>query len=135
MLPVRVEGFDWEGGNREKCQQHGVSIAEIEGIFRNAPRVAPDLKHSAAEDRVIAVGRTNTGRAVFVAFTIRTKKGRRLIRLMSSILSTGSCWVAFYRSKTPMCGTREGMNVLRQFRMTLEADTANLVLRRLPSRS
>lgn len=80
MMPLRVEGFDWDRGNREKCQQHGVSIVEIEGIFRNAPRVAPDLKHSASEDRLIAVGRTNTARAVFVAFTIRMKKGRRLIR-------------------------------------------------------
>jgi uncharacterized DUF497 family protein len=59
--------------------KHGVSIAEIEALFMNALRIAPDPKHSDDEDRVIAVGRTNEGRPVFVAFTIRTKN-RRLIR-------------------------------------------------------
>ena len=62
-----------------KCQKHGVSIAEIEALFRNAPRVAPDPKHSEDEDRMIAVGRTTTGRPVFVAFTLRARN-RRLIR-------------------------------------------------------
>jgi len=74
-----VQGFDWDDGNRAKCQKHGVSIAEIEALFMNAPRIAPDPKHSDDEDRMIAVGRTNAGRPVFVAFTIRTKN-RRLIR-------------------------------------------------------
>jgi uncharacterized protein len=79
MMNSRVQGFDWDDGNREKCQKHGVSIAEIEALFMNAPRIAPDPKHSDDEDRMIAVGRTNAGRPVFVAFTIRTKN-RRLIR-------------------------------------------------------
>jgi uncharacterized protein len=42
--------------------------------------IAPDPKHSADEDRLIAVGKTGTGRPLFVAFTMRTKEGRRLIR-------------------------------------------------------
>jgi len=74
-----VQGFDWDDGNRAKCQKHDVSIAEIEALFMNAPRIAPDPKHSDDEDRMIAVGRTSAGRPVFVAFTIRTKN-RRLIR-------------------------------------------------------
>jgi len=80
MFEILVEGFDWDGANRDKCQQHGVSIAEIEGLFTRTPRIAPDPKHSAEEERLLAVGRTSKGRAVFVAFTLRTKKGRRLIR-------------------------------------------------------
>src|SRR5271157_279992 len=80
MMNLRVTGFDWDGGNRAKVQKHGVSIAEIEALFRNAPSVAPDPKHSEDEDRMIAVGRTTTGRPVFVAFTLRTKNRRRLIR-------------------------------------------------------
>jgi uncharacterized DUF497 family protein len=80
MMNVDAEGFEWDAANREKCQKHGVSIAEIEGLLLSNPRIAPDLKHSADEDRLIAVGRTSKGRAVFVAFTIRTKQGRRLIR-------------------------------------------------------
>jgi uncharacterized DUF497 family protein len=78
-VDLQVDGFDWEDGNRSKCQQH-VSIAEIEALFVHAPRVAPDPKHSADEDRLLAVGRTGTGKPLFVAFTMRTKEGRRLIR-------------------------------------------------------
>jgi uncharacterized protein len=76
--------MDWDAGNREKCQKHGVSIAEIEEIFSNNPRVAPDLKHSDDEDRRIAVGRTNEGRPVFVAFTIRIRGKHRFIRPVSA---------------------------------------------------
>ena len=76
---MRVQGFDWDGGNRAKCQKHGVSVAEIEALFMNAPRIAPDPKHSDDEDRLIAVGRTSAGLPMFVAFTIRTKNNRRLI--------------------------------------------------------
>jgi uncharacterized DUF497 family protein len=79
MMNPLVQGFDRDDGNRAKCQKHGVSIAEIEALFMNAPRIAPDPKHSDDEDRMIAVGRTSAGRPVFVAFTIRTKN-RRLIR-------------------------------------------------------
>jgi hypothetical protein len=79
-MNLRVGGFDWDGGNRAKCQKHGVSFLEIEDLFAHSPRVAPDPRHSVDEDRLIAVGRTSTGRPVFVAFTIRTKNKRRLIR-------------------------------------------------------
>jgi uncharacterized protein len=74
-------GFDWDEGNREKCRKHGVSIDEIEALLSGEPRVAPDLKHSAREDRFIAVGRNAAGRPLFVAFTFRTRGGRRLVRL------------------------------------------------------
>ena len=80
MVDLRVAGFDWDDGNRAKCQKHGVSITQIETLFAHSPRIAPDPKHSADEDRLIAVGRTSTGRPVFVAFTIRKKNERRLIR-------------------------------------------------------
>jgi uncharacterized protein len=72
--------LDWDGGDRSKCQKHGVSIAKIEALFVSGPRVAPDPKHSGDEDRLIAVGRGRAGRPIFVAFTIRTVEGRRLIR-------------------------------------------------------
>jgi hypothetical protein len=51
-----------------------------QALFTDRPRIAPDPRHSAEEDRLIAVGRTKTGRPVFVAFTFRTKDKRRLIR-------------------------------------------------------
>ena len=80
MMDLLASGFDWDEGNRAKCERHGVSIAEIETLFAHTVRIAPDPKHSADEDRLIAVGRTSTGRALFVAFTMRTTNKRRLIR-------------------------------------------------------
>ena len=80
MMSLSVDGFDWDDGNRAKCQKHGVRIKEIEDLFAHSPRVAPDPMHSVDEDRLIAVGRTSTGRPVFAAFTIRTKDKRRFIR-------------------------------------------------------
>jgi len=53
---------------------------EIEALFMGGPRIAPDPKHSADEDRLIAVRKTSAGRPLFVAFTMRTTSGRRLIR-------------------------------------------------------
>ena len=79
-----VAGFDWDEGNLEKCQKHGVSIGEIEVLFRSGPGVAPDPNHSAQEDRFIAVGRTAAGRPLFVAFTFRIKDGQSLIRPVSA---------------------------------------------------
>ena len=83
-MRVRFLGFDWDDAHLEKCQKHGVSVAEIEALLRGTPRVAPDPKHSASEDRLIAVGRNAAGRAMFVAFTIRVRDGRRLLRLVSA---------------------------------------------------
>jgi len=80
MVTLRIDGFDWDDGNREKCRKHGVPSSEIERVLKNSPRVAPDITHSTLEERFIAVGRTSRGRPVFVAFTVRTKEGHRLIR-------------------------------------------------------
>ena len=77
-------GFDRDDANRLKCQKHGVPIAEIEAVFQSRFRVAPDTKHSATEDRFIAIGRTGTGRPLFVAFTIRVKGRQRFIRPISA---------------------------------------------------
>ena len=79
MVPV-ADGFDWDEGNSDKCQAHGVSVGEIETVFRNEPRIAPDLAHSASEDRLIAIGRNRQGRPLFIAFTMRERNGQRLIR-------------------------------------------------------
>jgi uncharacterized DUF497 family protein len=76
--------FDWDDGNRDKCQCHGVPLDQIEQLFRRAPHIAPDLRHSDAEDRFIAVGKTRDGRALFVAFTLRRHGDRQLIRPVSA---------------------------------------------------
>ena|ERR1700683_2375388 len=84
MAGIDVTGFDWDRGNREKCCKHGVSIAEIEAVLSGSPLIAPDPVHSAREDRLIAVGRNTNGRLLFIAFTIRTRMGRQLIRPVSA---------------------------------------------------
>ena len=33
----RISGFDWDGGNARKNDKHGVSMAEAEQVFFNAP--------------------------------------------------------------------------------------------------
>jgi uncharacterized DUF497 family protein len=68
--------FDWDDGNRAKAQKHGVTLAEIEHAMRSGPRVAPDPVHSLAEQRFIAIGRTEAGRHVFVAFCRRAGRVR-----------------------------------------------------------
>jgi uncharacterized DUF497 family protein len=79
-----AEDFDWDDGNREKCQKHGVSIAEIEGVLLGDPLIAPDLAHSDGEDRRIALGKTSEGRAMFIAFTLRMKAGKLHLRPVSA---------------------------------------------------
>jgi uncharacterized DUF497 family protein len=79
-----VSGFEWDDGNREHCQKHGVSPAEIEGLFTSPVTVLPDPGHSQAERRFRAIGRTGEGRAVFIVFTVRERGGRRYIRPVSA---------------------------------------------------
>ncbi len=79
-----VTGFDWDQGNLEKCQKHGVGIAEIETLFHRALAVFPDLSHSTNEDRLIGIGKTKKGHHVFIAFTLRTIGNSVLIRPVSA---------------------------------------------------
>jgi uncharacterized DUF497 family protein len=81
---VAFAGFDWDDGNRAKCQKHGVSIEEIEAMLLGEPRLAPALRQPVGERRFIAIGRTAQGRALFVALTFREKAGARLIRPISA---------------------------------------------------
>jgi uncharacterized DUF497 family protein len=48
MTIQNVTGFDWDRGNLEKCQKHGVEIAAIESVFRQIMAVFPDPSHSKA---------------------------------------------------------------------------------------
>jgi len=79
MTLHNVTGFDWNHGNLKKCQKHGVEIAEIESAFRQTMAVFPDPPHSQGEDRFIGIGKTQQGRSVFMAFTLRTHSDEVLI--------------------------------------------------------
>jgi uncharacterized DUF497 family protein len=84
MLQLRGDGFDWDDGNREKCQEHGVSIAEIETLFSRPVMILPDAAHPQTEKRLKAIGKTEQGRSVFLVFTIRKRGRKRLIRPISA---------------------------------------------------
>ena len=84
MTSRAVAGFDWDDSNRAKCRKHGVSIAEIEAVFGHPHRIAPDLAHSIAETRFLAIGSGGGKRTIFVAFTLRERGDERLIRPISA---------------------------------------------------
>ena len=83
-MDVNVAGFDWDAGNRAKCQKHGVSVAEVEGLFSRPLLIIPDASHSQSEERLRAIGKTASGRSVFLVFTIRVRAGKRVIRPVSA---------------------------------------------------
>jgi uncharacterized DUF497 family protein len=83
-MPEMTNGFDWDAANLEKCCKHGVSIEEIESLFGGQVDVFPDVRHSAKETRFLGIGKTLTGRHVFIAFALRTKLGAQLIRPISA---------------------------------------------------
>ncbi|MFH0823619.1 MAG: BrnT family toxin [Pseudomonadota bacterium] len=66
-------GFEWNEGNSDKnWVKHRVSRTECEQVFFNVPLVVRgDPKHSHSEDRYFALGKTDSGRGLFVVFTIR----------------------------------------------------------------
>ena len=69
------EGFDWDEANIDKnWKAHRVHFWECEEVFFNEPFVAQrDEDHSFREERFYALGKTNSGRRLFVVFTIRNK--------------------------------------------------------------
>jgi hypothetical protein len=79
----KVIGFEWDEGNSRKNDQHGVSMAEAEQVFFNAPLlVLPDPRHSEAELRFHALGKTNEGRRLHITFTLRD--AGQFIRVISA---------------------------------------------------
>lgn len=81
---MEVSGFDWDDANRAKCQKHGVSIAVIESLFRHGVMILPDAEHSQKEARFRAIGRIESGRAIFVVFTLRRHADGQRIRAISA---------------------------------------------------
>ena len=79
-----VAGFDWDEGNRAKCAKHGVTLAEIEAVFRCPHHMFPDDAHSGAEVRFLAIGRGDGPRPIFVAFTVREIGEETFIRPISA---------------------------------------------------
>jgi len=79
---AKITGFDWDAGNQSKSSdKHAVSCDEAEQVFLNAPlKVLTDAAHSKTEPRFHAFGKTDEGRRLTIAFTIR----RNQIRVISA---------------------------------------------------
>jgi uncharacterized DUF497 family protein len=79
---AECEGFQWDAANSGKIwERHKVAPIECEEVFFNHPLVVGDDEgHSAAEERLYALGQTDAARLLFVVFTIRS----RLIRVISA---------------------------------------------------
>jgi uncharacterized DUF497 family protein len=84
MIDLRlIEGFDWDAGNiRKNLDKHGVTQMEAEQVFAGQPLLAEDTAHSKDEPRYQALGQTDDGRRLHVAFTLRGN-GKR-IRIISA---------------------------------------------------
>lgn len=83
-MVLHANGFDWDKGNRAKCQKHGLSVSAIEELFTRPVAILPDADHSQRERRFLAIGRTDKGRGVFIAFTLRHKGDGTFIRPVSA---------------------------------------------------
>jgi len=81
---LQANGFVWDKGNRDKCGKHGLSTAVIESLFSRPLAILPDAAHAQDERRFRAIGRTDTGRGVFIVFTLRRKGDELLIRPISA---------------------------------------------------
>jgi uncharacterized DUF497 family protein len=69
---TRITGFNWDDGNVRKNEKHGVSMAEVEQVFFNAPLlVLEDFKHSNQEPRFHALGKSDNRRLLHITFTLR----------------------------------------------------------------
>jgi uncharacterized protein len=69
---TKIIGFDWDEGNARKNEKHGVSSAEAEQVFFNAPLLMlAGAKHSGKELRFHALGKSDEGRLLHITFTLR----------------------------------------------------------------
>lgn len=79
---LHYTGFDWDKGNLDKnWLKHRVANAECEEVFFNQPLlIIKDEEHSQTEERCHGLGKTESGRLLFISFTIRNNN----IRIISA---------------------------------------------------
>lgn len=74
--PFGSSAFEWDSGNSDKnWVRHRVSREECEQIFRNRPVVGGSV-YAGSELRHFALGTTDSGRRLFVVFTVREQRVR-----------------------------------------------------------
>ena len=75
---AQCTGFEWDKYNSEKIKaKQDVTPVECEQVFFNLPIiVGDDEKHSETENRFYILGQTDSGRLLFLVFTVRKGKLR-----------------------------------------------------------
>ena len=69
--------FEWDSGNQTKSlKKHGISSQEAEDAFFRQKLVLLDQGHSKTEARFVMYGQTDSGKILFISFTIRNKRVR-----------------------------------------------------------
>lgn len=78
----KIEGFGWDEANVDKSyKKHGITPNEAEEIFLDKDvLLQEDIKHSQKETRLIAIGKTESEKTLFVVFIERENK----IRIISA---------------------------------------------------
>ena len=83
LEPSVIVGFQWDAGNARKNDKPGVTMAEAEQVFFNAPLLLlDDVAHSQSEVRLHALGQSDGGRRLQITFTLR--RSGELIRVISA---------------------------------------------------
>jgi len=84
-MELKISTFDWDDGNRDKCQKHGLSMSDVEHVLISARNlIVRDVQNSLTEDRYIAIGKTRAGRFSFVVFTLRAANDQLKLRPISA---------------------------------------------------
>ena len=80
----QLTGLEWDDGNsRKSADKHDVSQADAESVFFNDPLiVVEDAKHSEAEPRLNALGKTAQNRLLHITFTLR--QNGTMVRVISA---------------------------------------------------
>ncbi|RDV84799.1 BrnT family toxin [Ammonifex thiophilus] len=72
---MRITRFEWDFRNTGHIEKkHGVRPEEVESVLRSSP-----LLRRTKKGRMIALGRTNTGRYLFVVFMVKPGGVARVI--------------------------------------------------------
>lgn len=81
IVVKKIVEFDWDKGNINKNRKHGVEDKEAEEVFFDEDKITyKDVLHSQQEERFIVIGKTRSGRLMYIVFTIRGKR----IRIISA---------------------------------------------------
>ena len=81
---MKFAGFDWDDGNPSKGEKHGLIRASIEWARKGDFTLFDDPHDADIEERFRAIDKDESGRHVFIVFSIRHSGDKRLIRPISA---------------------------------------------------